>query len=152
MRDSYPSSSPPDQKGRAVLPDGTTHIDGEDDIVYVRKQVRDLASGIGFNLTDVTRIITAASELARNIYRYAGKGRMKYAVLHQRGAVGIELEFQDEGPGIADIPQAMEPGYTTSRGLGLGLPGSKRMMDEFHVWSEVGKGTIVTIRKWKRNN
>ena len=131
-------------------PSGTTVIDGEDDIVYVRKTVRDLTNEIGFNLTDVTRIITAASELARNIYRYAGKGRMRYMVLHRNGTVGIQLEFQDEGPGIDDIDQAMEPGFTTSRGLGLGLPGSRRMMDEFHLWSEVGKGTVVTIRKWKR--
>ena len=126
------------------------HIDSEGDIVSVRKTVRETATAIGFSMTDVTRIVTAASELARNVFHYAGTGAMKCRSTGPGGNAGIELIFQDEGPGIPDIDQALEPGYTTADGLGLGLPGAKRLMDEMEIESHVGKGTVVTVRKWAK--
>jgi serine/threonine-protein kinase RsbT len=123
-------------------------IESENDIVTVRKAVRDAAEALGFGITDVTRIVTAASELARNVFIYAGSGTMQWQGLNTGGSIGIELKFEDNGPGIANIEQAMEGGCSTSGGLGLGLPGTKRLMDEMEINSQVGKGTIVTIRKW----
>jgi len=123
-------------------------IESESDIVTARKAVRDVAEALGFGITDVTRIVTAASELARNVFIYAGSGIMQWRRLSTNGAVGIELKFEDNGPGIADIEQVMEGGYSTSGGLGLGLPGAKRLVDEMEINSQIGKGTIVTIRKW----
>ncbi len=127
---------------------GEVRIHSESDIVVVRRTCRDRATGLGFGITDVTRIVTAASELARNVFLYAGSGVMRWRILEQDGDVGVELVFVDEGPGIADTEQAMLAGYTTSGGLGLGLPGAKRLMDELQICSEVGKGTRVTVRKW----
>ena len=124
-------------------------IAAESDIVAARNFVRQAAAGVGFGLTDVTRIVTAASELARNAFRYAGGGVMRCHRLDANGRTGIELTFEDHGPGIADIKQAMQEGYTTSGGLGLGLPGAKRLMDEMEVRSEIGTGTAVTVRKWR---
>ena len=125
-------------------------ITSEADIVTVRKAARDISTEMGFGITDVTRIVTAASELARNIFRYAGNGAMRWRCLSYGGSTGIELVFADHGPGIANLQQAMEPGFTTSKGLGMGLPGSKRLMDELEIDSQVGIGTTVVIRKWKR--
>ncbi len=122
----------------------------ETDIVVVRKSVREAATRLGFGITDVTRIITAASELARNVFLYAGSGVVRCRELNGSGKVGIELIFEDHGPGIADIDQAMQPGYTTGGGLGFGLPGAKRLMDEMEIESEVGKGTKVTVKKWRK--
>ncbi len=122
----------------------------ETDIVAVRKSVRETATSLGFGITDVTRIITAASELARNVFLYAGSGVVRCRVLNSSDKVGIELIVEDHGPGIADIDQAMQPGYTTGRGLGYGLPGAKRLMDEMEIESEVGKGTKVTVKKWRK--
>jgi serine/threonine-protein kinase RsbT len=123
-------------------------IKSESDIVTVRKAVRAAAEALGFGITDITRIVTAASELARNVFIYVGSGVMHWRELDSGGSVGIELKFEDNGPGIADIKQAMEGGYSTSGSLGLGLPGTKRLMDEMEINSQVGKGTIVTVRKW----
>lgn len=123
-------------------------IDSDTDIVAVRKTVRDVATAFGFGATDVTRIVTAASELARNIYRFAGSGVMQVGALNTAPTRGISITFVDQGPGIADVNQAMEEGYTTCQGLGLGLPGTKRLMDEMEIHSELGKGTKVTVRKW----
>ena len=128
--------------------EGLVLIDSELDIVTIRKTARQACMSIGFGATDITRIVTAVSELARNIYSYAGKGMMRWHVLTKEGKRGLEFQFIDQGPGIQDIAKAMQPGYTTSRGLGMGLPGSKRLMDEMTVVSEVEKGTQVTIRKW----
>ena len=122
----------------------------ETDIVVVRRAVREAAIGLGFGITDVTRIITAASELARNVFLYAGTGVVRCRVVNRPDQVGIELVVQDHGPGIADIDQAMQPGYTTGNGLGLGLPGAKRLMDEMEVESEAGKGTKITVKKWRK--
>lgn len=132
------------------LREGEIRIESEGDIVAARRAARDAATTLGFNIIDVTRIVTAASELARNVYHYAGSGVMRWSSTVAGGREGLELTFEDHGPGIPDIDQAMESGYSTSRGLGLGLPGAKRLMDEMTVQSEVGKGTTVRIRKWRR--
>jgi len=130
--------------------EGRLRIESEGDIVSVRRAIRDAAREIGFGLTDLTRIVTAASELTRNIYLYAGSGDVRWRELNSPRAHGIELIFEDRGPGIADLSLALEEGYTTSGGLGLGLPGAKRLMDEMEIETEVGKGTRVTVRKWRR--
>jgi serine/threonine-protein kinase RsbT len=129
---------------------GEVCINSESDIVTARKIVRDAAIAMGFGVTDVTRIVTAASELTRNVFRYAGSGVMHWRTVNAGGAVGLELTFEDHGPGIADVERAMEAGYTTKGGLGLGLPGAKRLMDDMEIESEVGKGTRVTVRKWRK--
>jgi len=129
---------------------GELSIRSEVDIVATRKAVREVAVGLGFGVTDVTRIVTAASELARNSFLYAGSGLMRWRVLNDPSKSAIELIFQDQGPGISDIQQAMQEGYTSSGGLGMGLPGTKRLMDEMEISSEPGKGTTVTVRKWHR--
>jgi serine/threonine-protein kinase RsbT len=125
-------------------------IHSESDIIATRRTVRTVATQLGFGLTDVTRIVTAASELARNVCLYAGSGIMRWRALDRGGRIGIELTFEDRGPGITDVEQAMQEGYTTGDGLGMGLPGAKRLMDEFEIASEIGTGTIVTARKWHR--
>jgi serine/threonine-protein kinase RsbT len=130
--------------------EGKVRINSEGDLVTARKTVRDAAMAMGFGMTDVTRIVTAASELTRNVFRYAGSGVMYWRKLNSGDHVGLELTFEDSGPGIPDIEQALEMGYTTSGGLGLGLPGAKRLMDEMEIDSEVGKGTRVTVKKWRR--
>jgi serine/threonine-protein kinase RsbT len=129
---------------------GEVPIHSESDIVTARKAAREVATQLGFGLTDVTRIITAASELARNVYQYAGSGRMRWRVLHADDRTGIELTFEDHGSGISDIQEAMQEGFSTSGGLGMGLPGARRLMDELEIQSEAGKGTKVTVRKWRR--
>lgn len=129
---------------------GEFRIQSEGDIVMARTAVRTAATALGFGITDVTRIVTAASELTRNIYLYAGSGVMRWRSISRDGRVGLELVFADNGPGISDIAKAMKEGYSSGKGLGLGLPGSKRLMDEMAVQSEVGKGTTVEVRKWLR--
>ncbi len=111
--------------------------------------MRIVATELGFSVTDVTRIVTAASELTRNIYQYAGSGVMRWCVLAEGGR-GFELVFEDAGPGIADVGRALEPGFTTGKGLGLGLPGARRLMDEMDIRSVPGTGTTVRVRKWLR--
>jgi len=127
---------------------GEFHIGSESDIVLARKLVRDFATELGFSLTDVTRIVTAASELTRNIYHYAGSGLMRWRPLSEGGHAGLELIFEDQGPGIPDVDKALEAGFSTGKGLGLGLPGSKRLMDEMTIESHLGQGTVVGVRKW----
>ena len=129
---------------------GEFHIGSESDIVTARRLVRNAATALGFGITDVTRIVTAASELTRNIYLYAGSGIMRWQSLGGNGGVGLELIFEDNGPGIHDVAKAMESGYSTSKGLGLGLPGAKRLMDEMTVQSQAGRGTLVRVCKWLR--
>jgi serine/threonine-protein kinase RsbT len=129
---------------------GEFHIGSEGDIVKARKLIRNAATTLGFGITDVTRIVTAASELIRNIYQYAGTGVMSWRSLNQGLDIGLELTFDDDGPGIPDIAKAMESGFSTSKGLGLGLPGAKRLMDEMTIQSEPSKGTRVQARKWLR--
>jgi serine/threonine-protein kinase RsbT len=127
---------------------GEFQITSENDIVMARKVVRDAATTMGFGITDVTRIVTAASELTRNIYHYAKSGVMHWRSLNQGARVALELTFEDNGPGIPDVEKAMEMGFSTGKGLGMGLPGSKRLMDEMTIESTVGKGTTVVVRKW----
>lgn len=129
---------------------GKVPISSESDIVLVRKAVRTVAVDLGFGVTDVTRIVTAASELARNIYLYAGSGAMRWRVVAQGGRSYLELVFEDKGPGIPDVDLALEKSYSTSKGLGMGLPGAKRLMDEMELSSEVGVGTRVVVKKWLR--
>ncbi len=129
---------------------GEIRIASEGDIVLARRLVRDAATALGFGITDVARIVTASSELNRNSFRYAGSGVMRWRRLSRNARVGLELVFEDNGPGIPDVERALERGFTTSNGLGLGLPGAKRLMDEMVVQSETGKGTTIQVRKWLR--
>ncbi len=129
---------------------GEYRIESEGDIVTARRLIRNAATALGFGITDVTRIVTAASELTRNIYQYAGSGMMSWRSLTRDVSVGIEVTFEDSGPGIPDVNKAMESGFSTGKGFGLGLPGARRLMDEMTIQSEVGKGTKVQILKWLR--
>jgi serine/threonine-protein kinase RsbT len=128
-------------------------IAGEDGIVAARQTARESARQLGFGMVDQSRIATAVSELARNVVRYATAGRgeaiVRVVESPSRGT-GIEIVVRDEGPGIADIPLVMRDGYTSGPGLGMGLPGTRRLMDEFSIDSALGQGTTVTIRKWRR--
>ncbi len=125
-------------------------IESDVDIVEARMVSRSLAKYIGFDGADQVMIATAVSEVARNIVEYAKSGRVILSVIQDRSRRGLEVVARDEGPGIADVPQAMTDGFSTSRGLGLGLPGSRRLMDEFLLESKVRQGTTVTMRKWLR--
>jgi serine/threonine-protein kinase RsbT len=121
----------------------------DDDIVHARRAARALATTLGFALGEVTLITTAISELARNILRYAGEGEMLVGALHEGERGGIVVVARDRGPGIAEIERALEVGWSTSGGLGLGLPGVRRLVDDFEIESQVGVGTTVTIRRWR---
>jgi serine/threonine-protein kinase RsbT len=124
-------------------------VRGSDDVVRVRQTVRAKAISIGFSLVDQTKIITAASEIARNTVDYGGGGTLCLEILHNGARRGLRLTFTDEGPGIADISLALTDGYTTGHGLGLGLSGAKRLSNEFEVKSQPGEGTIVTLTRWR---
>ncbi|OBJ06229.1 serine/threonine protein kinase [Mycobacterium sp. 1165196.3] len=123
-------------------------IDHPDDIVEARKAGHQLALDLGFSLTDVTMIATAISEIARNITSYAGRGAVRVAVADREGREALVVRAEDQGPGIADIERAMEDGYTTGRGLGMGLPGARRLMDRLVVESTLGQGTVIEMWKW----
>lgn len=125
-------------------------IKQEWDIVAARQLGRDIAKEVGFGLVDQARIATAISELARNIYLYAGKGKVCFEVFQNMDRKGITMIATDTGPGINNISLVMEDGYTTSGGLGAGLPGVKRLMDEFDIKSETDKGTEIKAMKWLR--
>ncbi|WP_432869589.1 anti-sigma regulatory factor [Microbispora rosea] len=120
------------------------------DVVVVRQQTRSLAAEIGLSLVDQTKIVTAASELARNALVHAGGGRVLIEVLEGGRRPGLRLVFTDEGPGIPDLEQALTEGWSTAGGLGLGLSGSRRLVDEFDLVSAPGEGTRVTVTKWAR--
>jgi serine/threonine-protein kinase RsbT len=126
------------------------NIASEVDVILARQEGRALAVVAGFTGSDLTIIATAISEIARNIVEYAQKGTMVFEIVSNGTKKGIRVVAVDHGPGIPDIARAMQDGYSTSRGLGLGLPGSKRLMDEFEIESEVGKGTTVRLVKWTR--
>jgi serine/threonine-protein kinase RsbT len=123
-------------------------INNPDDIVDARKAGHQLALDLGFSLTDVTMIATAISEVARNITSYAGHGAVRVVLADREGRKALIIRAEDEGPGIADIERAMEDGYSTGRGLGLGLPGARRLMDRLIVESELGRGTVIEMWKW----
>lgn len=119
------------------------------DVVAVRQAVRTLAAAQGFSLIDQTKVVTAASELARNTLEHGGGGTVRIEAVVQGLRKGIKLTFEDQGPGIADVKLALTDGYTTGSGMGLGLSGSKRLMNEFDLATKVGEGTRVTVTKWK---
>jgi serine/threonine-protein kinase RsbT len=126
-------------------------IDKESDIVEVRQRVRELAKMHGFDQFAVAALTTAASELSRNVWVHAQKGTARLTVLHNRNKIGLELEFEDHGPGIADLNRALAGGFSTAKSLGLGLSGTKRLVDEFAIDTEPGRGTKITVRKWKKD-
>jgi len=128
----------------------SVRISSDLDLVRAREQGRVLAGQLGFTQSDLTLVATAISELARNIVRYARRGEIVLRQAEDGGVPGIVIIARDEGPGIPDVNRAMEPGYSTAGGLGLGLPGVRRIMDKFEIVSEVGRGTVVTVTKWKR--
>ncbi|MBD1836781.1 anti-sigma regulatory factor [Coleofasciculus sp. FACHB-64] len=127
----------------------TISIQSSADVVLVRQAVRQFALGLGFSLIDQTKIVTAASELARNTLDYGGGGTVQLEALEEGLRRGLRLTFEDSGPGIPDIDLALKDGFTTGNGLGMGLSGSKRLVNEFNIVSRVGEGTKVTITKWK---
>lgn len=120
------------------------------DIITARVEGRELAKELGFGVIDQARIATAISELTRNIVQYAEKGEAVMRSVDRDGRLGIEIVCQDKGPGIVDVDLAMQDGFSTSTSLGMGLPGAKRLMDDFEIQSAVGMGTTVVIRKWLR--
>lgn len=124
-------------------------VKSAEDVVGIRQAVRQRAVELGFNLVDQTKIVTAASELARNTVQYGGGGRVTIEAVEDFGRRGIRLTFQDDGPGIADIDLAMKDGFTTSGGLGLGLGGARRLSSDFSIQSAPGKGTRVIITRWR---
>lgn len=121
----------------------------EQDVVPFRNRIKEYAVKIGMSVLNQTKLITAASELVRNMLKYGGGGKVLIEVVSKGRENGIRLIFKDQGPGIPDIKQAMKDGYSTAKSLGLGLPGARRLVNEFDIQSEVGKGTTVTLIKWK---
>ena len=131
-----------------TLDSGSLDVTVEQDVVAARQNVRKLATQIGMRLVDQTKLITAASELARNTVIYGGGGHMDWSIVEKGVRKGLRLTFRDEGPGIADLKLAMTDGWTSGNGLGLGLTGTKRLVDEFDIDTGAGRGTRVTIVKW----
>jgi serine/threonine-protein kinase RsbT len=123
-------------------------INSEHDILTARQRGRELAADVGFSGSDLTIVATAISEIARNIVEYAGRGEIVFTLVRDGRGRGIVVVARDEGPGIPDVALAMQDGYSTGKSLGLGLPGARRLMDEFDVQSEAGRGTTVTMKKW----
>jgi serine/threonine-protein kinase RsbT len=131
-----------------VRSSGTQPINIEQDVVLARQLARKLATECGMRLIDLTKLVTAVSELARNTMVYGGGGDMDWQILDDNHKVGLRLTFRDEGPGIADIKLAMTDGWTSGSGLGLGLTGAKRLVDEFELDTAPGEGTRITITRW----
>jgi serine/threonine-protein kinase RsbT len=125
-------------------------INSDQDIVSARQKGRLMATELGFSTGDATLIATAISELARNIVSYARAGQITLKIVNGMNGQGISVIATDHGPGIADIRQALRDGFSTSGSLGLGLPGVRRLMDDFQITSEPGKGTTVTVKKWRQ--
>jgi serine/threonine-protein kinase RsbT len=126
-------------------------ISADEDVVRVRQLVRAVAVAVKLSLVDQTKLVTAASELARNTLVYGGGGSAEVGVLHGARRRGIRIVFADDGPGIADLDLALTDGYTTGGGLGLGLSGARRLVDEFDIDTAAGQGTRVTVTKWARS-
>jgi serine/threonine-protein kinase RsbT len=127
----------------------TVPVNADIDIVTARQKGRELARDLGFTSTDLALIATAISELARNIILYANSGEILLSVVENGSRRGLKVVARDDGPGIPDIERALEEGFSTSRSLGLGLSGVRRLMDEFDIVSEIGNGTTVTVKKWR---
>jgi serine/threonine-protein kinase RsbT len=134
---------------KIVLSKDTMQIEKEQDVVPFRNRVKEYAAKIGMGIVNQTKLITAASELVRNMLKYADGGNVLIEVINQGRDNGIRLTFLDKGPGIKDITLAMKDGFTTGKSLGVGLPGTKRLVNEFDIKSTVGEGTTVCIIKWK---
>ena len=132
-----------------VLVNDQRAVQTAEDVVAIRQAVRQRAVELGFNLVDQTKIVTAASELARNTVQYGGGGTVTIEALEELGRRGLRLTFADNGPGIPDVELAMKDGYTTGGGLGLGLSGARRLSNDFHIHSKPGEGTRVTITRWR---
>src|SRR5262249_7070294 len=124
-------------------------IGSSEDVVRVRQAVREWAIERGFSLVDQTKIVTAASELARNTVDYGGGGSITFEALDEDSRRGLRLTFEDQGPGIADVELALKDGFTSNNGLGLGLGGARRLSNEFEISSRLGEGTRITITRWK---
>jgi serine/threonine-protein kinase RsbT len=133
----------------AVVKHDTRALRDSEDVVKVRQTVREWAISSGFSLVDQTKIVTAASELARNAVHYGGGGTVRLEALNDGARRGLRLVFEDQGPGIPDIAQALRDGFTTGSGLGLGLGGARRLVNEFDIDSRPGAGTRVAITRWK---
>jgi serine/threonine-protein kinase RsbT len=133
----------------AVTKDDTIPVHSSEDIVWVRQAVRTWAVELGFGIVDQTKLVTAASELARNTVDYGGGGTVTLEAINNGVHRGLRLTFEDHGPGIPDVELALQDGYTTGSGLGLGLGGTKRMVNEFEIESRSGEGTRVCITRWK---
>ena len=133
----------------AVSKTDSLEVRSSTDIVLIRQAVRTWTGELGFSLVDQTKMITAASELARNLLEYGGGGTVRFEVLQETAKRGLRLTFEDQGPGIADLDRAMTDGYSTGKGMGLGLGGAKRLVNEFEILSRVGEGTRVTITRWR---
>jgi serine/threonine-protein kinase RsbT len=127
----------------------TVKIQCEADVVTTRQRVKEFASRLLLKLIDQTKIVTAASEIARNTLKYGGGGQAVIDIIENENRIGIKIIFEDHGPGIPDLARAFQEGYTTGKGMGLGLSGSKRLVDEFDIQTEKNKGTRVTLIKWK---
>lgn len=125
------------------------NVQNDRDVIVCRNRVKEVAVKIGMGLVNQTKLITAVSELARNMLIYGGGGNVLMEVVLRGREQGVKLTFQDRGPGIADIAKAMQDGFTTGKSMGMGLPGAKRLVSEFSIESTVGKGTTVKIIKWK---
>jgi serine/threonine-protein kinase RsbT len=132
-----------------LVREGAMPLRGEPDIVMSRQTVRKLAQELKFSLVDQTKMITAASELSRNTVVYGGGGEMRWQLLRNGARDGLRLHFEDKGPGIPDVQLALTDGWTSGSGMGVGLSGSKRLVNEFELRTEVGVGTCVTITRWK---
>ncbi|MBF4557536.1 anti-sigma regulatory factor [Pseudomonas sp. p50] len=131
-----------------VRSSGSQPIAIEQDVVLARQTARKLATECGMRLIDLTKLVTAVSELARNTMVYGGGGDMDWQILEDNARTGLRLIFRDEGPGIPDLKLAMTDGWTSGGGLGLGLTGAKRLVEEFELETEPGKGTRITITRW----
>ena len=132
-----------------VLKRDLQHLKNSNDVLLARQKVRQWATELRFSLVDQTKLVTAASELARNALEHGKGGVMTLESVANGAKSGLRLVFEDQGPGIPDIAQALKDGFTTGSGLGLGLGGSKRLVNEFNIESEIGKGTKVTVARWK---
>lgn len=132
-----------------IRKDESRPLRSEEDVVYARQAVRSWAVEMAFSLVDQTKLVTAASELARNTVVYGGGGVLRLEQVEDGARRGLRLFFEDQGPGIADVERAMQDGYTSGGGLGLGLGGARRLVNEFHIDSAPGQGTRITVVKWK---
>jgi serine/threonine-protein kinase RsbT len=137
-----------EREGNDLLWETKVNINFHSDVVLARGVARTIAQQIGFPLMTISLIVTAVSELAHNVTKYAQQGRMLFRETARDGKRGLLVHVSDQGPGIPDLDKAMQKGFSTSQGLGLGLPGCRRLMDEFEIHSQVGKGTVVRMVKW----